>query len=111
MKEVVHVHDPVYHKPQNIPVTKELKLSVGSAHATYQARLQEEKLALDKKQEDARRMKNEADQIENDKAKLLKTKQSLCKCDEGLAQKDIMARVNVATIMLAEPSESKSWSN
>ena len=40
-------------------------------------------------------MREEADHIEKDKAKLLETKQSLCKSGEGLPWKEVVARTDL----------------
>ena len=55
VKEAVRFYDPVKFSPENIPITKELKLSIRSAHAAYQMRLEEERLELERRKEEARK--------------------------------------------------------
>jgi len=78
VKEAVRIYNPINHKPQNMQVTQELKLSV-LCTCCISGKTRE------KKPFEARRMKEEADRIENDKSKLLETKQLLCKSEEALA--------------------------
>ena len=44
--EVVQIHHPVNFVPDNIPVTKELILSVRLSHAVYQVRIEEDRLRI-----------------------------------------------------------------
>ena len=55
VKEAVRFYNPVKFSPENIPITKELKLSVQSSHAAYQMTLEEERLELERKKEEARK--------------------------------------------------------
>ena len=95
VKEAVRFYDPVNLSPENITVTKELKLSVRLAHSAYQARLEEEKIELERKKEEVRRKKEEEDRKEKEKEKLLETKNTLAKREERLAEKESNARADL----------------
>ena len=95
VKEAVRFHDPLNFAPEKIPITKELKLSVRSSHAAYQARLEDKKLEQQRKKDEAKRRKEEADQREKGKAKLQQTKKTLLQNGEDLAQKEAAARAEL----------------
>ena len=95
VKEAVRFHDPVNFAPENIPITKELKLSVRSAHATYQLRLEEEKVEFQKRKDEMKRKREEIDQKEKEKAKLQETKDSLSKTEACLAEQESKARAEL----------------
>ena len=92
VKEAVRFHDPVNFAPENIPITKELKLSVRSAHAAYQLRLEEEKVKFQKRKDEMKRKREEIDQKEKEKAKLQETKDSLSKTEACLAEQESKAK-------------------
>ena len=95
VKEAVRFHDPVHFAPENIPITKELKLSVRAAHAAYQVRLEEERLEQERKKDEARRKREETDRKEKEKAKLQETKLTLAKSEEDLVQRELAARAEL----------------
>lgn len=95
VKEAVRYHDPVNFKPENIPITKELKVSVRSAHAAYQARVEEEKLEQQRKKDEVKRKKEEDDKKQKEKEKLQQTKKTLLQNGEDLAHKELAARAEL----------------
>ena len=95
VKEAVRFHDPVHHKPENIALTKEVKLSVRRANASYQTRLEEEKIQEEKKREEARKKRVEAERVQKDKDQMSEAKKSLAKSEEELTRKEAEVRADV----------------
>ena len=60
-------------------------MSVRSLHAVYQARLEEQRIELEKKKE-AKRKREKSNRMEREMAKLRQTKKTLEESEEGLAQ-------------------------
>ena len=79
LKDAVKFHDPVNHRPEKIPVTKEMRKSVRFAHSAYRERLDKEKEEKKKELEETKRKKEEDKTLKKEKEKLLKSRDSLAK--------------------------------
>lgn len=60
VKDSVELYDPVNGKPESIPITKQLRVAVKSAYASYQSRLDQEKK---KRKELAKQREKEKDEV------------------------------------------------
>ena len=70
-------------------------LSVRSAHAAYQARVEEEKLEQQRKKDEVKSKKEEDDKKQKEKEKLQQTKKTLLQNGEDLAHKELAARAEL----------------
>ena len=79
VKEVVRFRDPIYHQPEKIVITEELKRSVRSAHCAYQDQLLKDQEEQDRQKEEAAKRRVISEKAEKEKERLLKKKEIFAK--------------------------------
>ena len=106
VKEAVRFYDPVHSRVEMIPITQELKKSVGTAYSAYKEWLQREREEEEKKKEEAKRKKEISERAQKEREKLMEKKESLTRSEEDLDEKEKKARmdVEVADELLNEAS-------
>ena len=67
----VRFYDPVGTQPEMIPVTKEMKAYVRSAHAKYQAKFEQVTIEEAEKREQARQKSDEEDRLRKEKEQMV----------------------------------------
>lgn len=100
VKDAVHFYDPVNNQPEKIPVTKEMKMYVKSAHVAYKAMLEDEKKEQARKREQARQKSDVEERLRKEKEQMVEKKQALVKQEE-----DLIAKEKKATSALKEADE------
>ena len=95
LKDAVNFYDPITHRPEKIPVTKDLKKAVKLAHSAYKERLEMEKEVEAKKMEEAKKQKDMTEKERKEKEKLIEKKESLAKTEEDLNEQESKALQNL----------------
>ena len=91
LKDTVNFYDPITHRPEKIPVTKDLKKAVKLAHSVYKERLEMEKEVEAKQMEEAKKQKDMTEKERREKEKLIEKKESLAKTEEDLNEQESKA--------------------
>ena len=97
IKEAVRFSDPIYHQPEKIVITEELKRSVRSAHGAYQDWLLKDQEEQERQKEEAEKRRVISEKAEKERERLLKKKESLPKSEEDLNEQEEKARQDLST--------------
>ena len=107
VKDAVRFYDPVGTQPEKIPVTKAMKACVRSAHAKYQAKLEQVKIEEAEKREQARQKSDEEDRLRKEKEQMVEKKQTLAHDEESLNTQEKVATdaINQADELLNDATQ------
>ena len=95
VKEAVRFSDPIYHQPEKIVITEELKRSVRSAHGTYQDWLLKDQEEQERQKEEAEKTRVISEKAEKERERLLK--KNLYQSEEDLNEQEEKARQDLST--------------
>ena len=70
IKEAVRLSDPIYHQPEKIVITEELKRSVRSAHGAYQDQLLTDQEEQERQTEEAEKRRVISEKTEKERERL-----------------------------------------
>ena len=107
VKDAVRFYDPVGTQPEKIPVTKAMKAYVRSAHAKFQAKLEQVKIEETEKREQARQKSDEEDRLRKEKEQMVEKTQTLAHDEESLNTREKVATdaINQADELLKDATQ------
>ena len=115
VKDAVRFYDPVGTQPEKIPVTKAMKayiyiyiyIYIRSAHAKYQAKLEQVKIEEAEKREQAWQKSDEEHRLRKEKEQMVEKKQTLAHDEESLNTQETVATdaINQADELLNDATQ------
>ena len=70
IKEAVRFSDPIYHHPEEIVITEELKRSMRSGHGAYQDQLLKDQEEQERQKEEAEKRRVNSEKVEKERERL-----------------------------------------